>query len=142
MRDRPYGQEQGFAAKKTSDSLALMYTAMQVAQTSMMGARTSIRSIIITTFWVLVTSVVSRVIRDAVPNLSMLEKENCLHLLKQGVPEGFWQSPWPPLRQTGPPRRRTPMPQHGHDHHHSAHGQHVIAYRRFAMPTSTIFAIK
>ena len=45
--------------------------------TSMIGALTAMRIIIWNAFWRLVTSVVIRVTRPAVLNLSMFENENC-----------------------------------------------------------------
>ena len=52
-----------------------MEKAMMRANTRWTGARTHIRSIIWKAFCKLVTSVVMRVTRPAVENLSMLEKE-------------------------------------------------------------------
>ena len=48
---------------------------MNIEHSSISGARTAMRSIIWKAFWMLVTSVVIRVTRPAVENLSMLEKE-------------------------------------------------------------------
>lgn len=52
-----------------------MLSAMMSANTRWTGARTHMRSIIWKAFCRLVTSVVIRVTRPAVENLSMLEKE-------------------------------------------------------------------
>ena len=59
----------------TSDSGPPMTTAMNIANTRCTGARTHMRRIIWKAFCTLVTSVVMRVTRPAVENLSMLEKE-------------------------------------------------------------------
>ena len=58
-----------------SDSGPPIITAMNKANTRCTGARTHMRSIIWNAFCTLVTSVVMRVTRPAVENLSMLEKE-------------------------------------------------------------------
>ena len=55
--------------------LALIKNAMNIAQIRENGARMHIRRIIWYAFWMLVTSVVSRVTSPAVLNLSMLENE-------------------------------------------------------------------
>ena len=63
------------ATTNTSDSEPPMTTAMNMANTRCTGARTHMRKIIWKAFCTLVTSVVMRVTRPAVENLSMLEKE-------------------------------------------------------------------
>ena len=63
------------ATTNTSDNGPPMPTAMNSANTRCTGARTHMRSIIWNAFCTLVTSVVIRVTRPAVENLSMLEKE-------------------------------------------------------------------
>ena len=63
------------ATTNTSDSGPPMTTAMNMANTRCTGARTHMRRIIWKAFCTLVTSVVMRVTRPAVENLSMLEKE-------------------------------------------------------------------
>ena len=52
-----------------------MVKAIQVAQTSMNGARTATRMIIIKAFWTLLSSAVSRVTSDAVRNRSKFLNE-------------------------------------------------------------------
>ena len=63
------------ATTKISDSGPPIITAMNRANTRCTGARTHMRSIIWKAFCTLGTSVVIRVTRPAVENLSMLEKE-------------------------------------------------------------------
>ena len=72
----------GMATRKINDSLALMEMAAMLAEMSITGARTKMRMVIIKAFWALVTSVVRRVMREAVLNLSKLAKENSWILWK------------------------------------------------------------
>ena len=60
--------------------LGLMDTAKQAATTANAGTRTKIRRHIITTFCKVVTSLVIRVVSDAVENWSMFLKEKWLIL--------------------------------------------------------------
>ena len=60
---------------------ALIVNAMMRAKRIINGARIATRMIIIKALWMFMTSVVSRVTRPAVENLSMLEKEKSWMLL-------------------------------------------------------------
>ena len=63
------------ATRKMPVRWGLMATDMMRAKTRWTGARTHMRVSIWKAFWTLVTSVVMRVTRPAVENLSMLVKE-------------------------------------------------------------------
>ncbi len=65
----------GIATRNTTESLRLMSTAISVAPIIMKGARKPSRMIIMNAFCRLVTSVVSRVISEAVEKWSILENE-------------------------------------------------------------------
>ena len=65
----------GSTATNTRESLALCRKAMMRANTRVQGARKAMRTTIMKACWTLVTSVVMRVTRPAVENLSILEKE-------------------------------------------------------------------
>ena len=63
------------ATRKITDSLPEMDSAATSEKTNVSGARTAMRVIIWKEFWMLLTSVVRRVTRPAVENLSMFAKE-------------------------------------------------------------------
>ena len=65
----------GTVAANTSESFLPTLTDMMTAKTSISGARTAMRISIINACWTFETSVVRRVTRDEVENLSMLAKE-------------------------------------------------------------------
>ena len=65
----------GSTARKTRESLALCRKAITRANTSVQGARNAMRVSIMKACCTFVTSVVMRVTRPAVLNLSILEKE-------------------------------------------------------------------
>ena len=63
-------------AANTKESFLPTLTDMMTAKMSINGARTAVRISIINACWTFVTSVVRRVTRDEVENLSMLANEN------------------------------------------------------------------
>ena len=67
--------KKGMMAKMMSERDQLLMQAIVKATTSINGALTTMRRIIWTENWTLVTSVVRRVTKEGVENLSMLEKE-------------------------------------------------------------------
>ena len=75
MKNNPIARTTS-AATNTSDSSTLIVKHIIILQMSMSGARTAIRMSIWYAFCTFVTSVVIRVIRLAVLNLSMLVNEN------------------------------------------------------------------
>ena len=80
LRDAMYENIQHYSFSNidkfsTAGLVTRMTTAMNIANTRCTGARTHMRRIIWKAFCTLVTSVVMRVARPAVENLSMLEKE-------------------------------------------------------------------
>ena len=66
----------GIAASMMTDSSPLMRTAISVARTSIIGERAMSRIIIWKDCWTLVMSLVRRVTREAVENLSIFLAEN------------------------------------------------------------------
>ena len=75
IRPRPSASS-GSTATKTSERLALLRNAMTSANTSVHGERKAMRVSIMNACCTFVTSVVMRVTRPAVENLSMFENEN------------------------------------------------------------------
>ena len=71
----------GMATSMTMASRALMLMDTARAATSITGARTSIRSAMVTIIWMALTSLVIRVIREAEEKWSMSAKENSCTLL-------------------------------------------------------------
>ena len=63
----------GTANTVTSASRALICTALTMPVISMAEVKVAMRSVCVTVFWILVTSLVNRVTSDAELNLSILE---------------------------------------------------------------------
>ena len=75
----------GMANRNTMESFAFCFTAIIVAQTSIMGERKAIRMNIMNAFCTFVTSVVSLVVSEAVENLSTFAKEKSCTLRKSAL---------------------------------------------------------
>ena len=65
----------GTATMNTRDNCALILTAKKMAKINIIGARAKIRIVIMAVFWMLLTSLVIRVIKEAFEKWSMFLKE-------------------------------------------------------------------
>ena len=75
----------GIENRNTTDSFEFALTAMMVAHISMIGERKALRMNIMKAFCMLVTSVVSLVVSEAVENLSTLANEKSCTLRKRAL---------------------------------------------------------